>query len=171
MEFTTQINLIIAAVILLLVAAVFIGYQMKSLGAELKMVAYKFYFELTRKADLLPQVIEKLSAYVGRENLAELIQARSATMAISEITSDKKIKEEQLWSIFQTVWQNAQGQEAAQKDLVLTALRKDLAEADLRVGEMRDAYNLMVKKYNRLAGNFLLKPIGLIVKAKKAQSF
>lgn len=171
MEFTPQINLIIAAVILLLIAAVFIGYQMKSLRVELEMVAYKFYFELTRKADLLPQFVEKLSTYVSREQFVPLIQARAATMAVSEFNEDKKAKEENLWSIFQSIWQTAQNQEAVQKDLVLTALRKDMAEADLRVEEMRDAYNLIVKKYNSLAGNFLLFPIRLIVKAKKAQSF
>jgi hypothetical protein len=69
------------------------------------------------------------------------------------------------------LWQNAQNKEEVRKDLVLTALQKDLNEADARIVGVRNAYNLTAKKYNNLAGNFLLKPVVLIIKAGKIESF
>jgi hypothetical protein len=171
MEFTPLINLIIAAAILLIAAGTFLGFQMRNLAAESEKLAYKLYFELTRKADLLPQIVEKLSKYFGRESFDELIAARAATMAQTTFNADKKAKEEQLWSTFQGLWQNAQNKEEVRKDLVLTALQKDLNEADARIVGVRNAYNLTAKKYNNLAGNFLLKPVVLIIKAGKIESF
>jgi hypothetical protein len=44
-------------------------------------------------------------------------------------------------------------------------------EVDARIVGVRNAYNLTAKKYNNLAGNFLLKPVVLIIKAGKIESF
>lgn len=170
MELTPVFNLIIAAIILLLVAFVYIGFQIKNLAAEIETAAYKLYFELTRKDDLLPSLIEKLSQYVARDSFNEVIKERALSMSNSSIGNTKKAQEEKLWQSVGELWETATKSEA-KKDVALIALSKNLKEADERIADNTKAYNSMVKKYNGLAGNLLLKPASLIVKAKKAEMY
>ncbi len=171
MNFTPYYNLIAAAIILLIVALVYIGFQIKSLSAEIQVAAYKLYFELTAKDDLLPQLVEKLSNYVDRGKFAEIIQRRHFALAKTQIGAEKKHIEEQLWESFDFLWKAVSAQTDLQKDVGLMALTKNLKEADQRIEENSKAYNSLVKKYNRLAGNFLLFPVKLLVKAKKVEAY
>lgn len=171
MNSTALLSLIFGIIILLLVGGVYVGFQIKTLAAEIEIAAYKLYFELTRKDDLLPALIEKMSAYVGRESFSELIKQRAESMANSKMGVNKKAQEEKIWATFGALWQTAIAKPEVQKDVSVMALAKNMAEADVRIAENSAAYNSMVKKYNGLAGNFLLKPVSLMVRAKKAELY
>lgn len=171
MEFSALSNLIIGLVILFLAAGVYVGFQIKTLAAEIQIAAYKLCFELTRKDDLLPQFVEKLGQYLGRESFDELIKERAECLANEKIGLGKKVQEEKLWGTFEGLWQSAKAKPEVQKDAALMGLVKSLGEADGRIAEFTGAYNSLVKKYNGLAGNLLLKPVSLVVKAGKAEVY
>ncbi len=170
-DFTTIISLVAALAILLIVLSIFLGLQIKSMKARLDKLSYKLYFELTRKGDILPLFVDKLRALSVEDGLSEIVELRHQSVSITKLNAKKREFETSLWEKFGEVWGSAKSTTAVKNNHHLLALETDLDEADSRINEVKDVYNKYVKKYNSLAGNFLLKPIALIVKSKKAEIF
>lgn len=160
-----------ALITLIAMVGIFLGLQMRSMQTRLDLLAYRLYFEVTRKADLLPGLIEKVAPVLGKERLSPLIAARAASAANNHFNADKSLQEETLWRLFDEIWREVMQNPVLQKDLVLVALKRDLSDADQRIEIIRNSYNQLVQHYNNLVGNPLLMWVSRVVKAKPANTF
>ncbi len=171
MESTPLTNLLIALIILLLAAAVYVAILIKNLRTQIARLSYFLYFEITRKADLIPQFLDKTGQIFPPERFAEIIDLRGQTIKSTQLGTGKKALEDRLWLAFGQLINTIHQQPELKNNLALLALEKDLAEADRRVAEHQQVYNQTVNKYNKIVGNFLLKPVGLLVGAGKLETF
>lgn len=161
------LNIVIALIILVFVLFVYLVFSVKNQLLEIKVAAYKLYFELTRKDDLLPLLIEKLSVYAGRDFFNDLIENRSNTAKITIINSNKKTMEDDLWLLFENKLQSISKQADITKDINIKYLLEETKKADQKINEAMDFYNSLAKRVNKL----LVFPITLLVNNTKIQLY
>ena len=171
MELTPLSNLAIALVVLLAMLAVYITYLIRARQEDAEKGAYFLYFEMTRRADLIPHFIELAKAEHLTVDFTTLIEKRSATMGIENFDQNKKTAEEILWKNFDETLAQIKTAISKNGQIQVAALEKDWREATSRVNNMIAQYNRLVEKYNKLANNVVLKPLSLIVKARKMPIF
>ncbi|MCC6643397.1 LemA family protein [Candidatus Peregrinibacteria bacterium] len=168
MELTPLFNLIVAAVILFLVACVYLVNLLKNWKIEIEKAAYLLYFEVTRRSDLIPRLIEVMN---NDASYGPLIAARAKSMEMNSFGEEKKQAEINLWKMFDEQFKAAKVKADRTAGVQLSALEKDWKEANKKVESMSTQYNKVVGKYNRVAGSIVLKPLSLLVKAHKMPTF
>ncbi len=161
------LNIAIALTILVFVLFIYLVFSTKNQLVDIKIAAYKLYFELTRKDDLLPLLIERLSGYANKEFFNDLIENRANTAKITTINSDKKTMEDDLWLLFEDKLQSVSKQADITKDINIKSLLEETKKADQRINEAIDFYNSLVKRVNKL----LIFPITLLVNNTKIQLY
>lgn len=171
MELTPLSNLLIALVVLLAMLSVYMTYLIRARREDAEKGAYFLYFEMTRRADLIPHFIELAKAEHLTVDFSTLIENRSKTMIIEIFDQSKKTAEETLWKNFDEMLTQMKATISKNGQIQVAALEKDWREATSRVNNMIAQYNRLVEKYNRLANNIVLKPLSLIVKARKMPTF
>jgi hypothetical protein len=164
-------NLLIALIILLLAAGIYVALLIKNLQSQIKRLSYHLYFETTRKADLIPQFLDKTGQVFPAGRLKEIIDSRALSLKTESFGKEKKNQEEQLWRLFAQLLQEIHNRPELKSNLTLLALEKDLIEAEKRVAENQQTYNQTVNKYNKIVGNLFLKPVSILVKASRLETF
>lgn len=171
MELTPLSNLVIALVVLLTMLAVYIIYLIRARRDDAEKGAYFLYFEMIRRADLIPHFIELAKAENLAVDFTELIENRSKTMNIEQFDQNKKSAEETLWKNFDQTLAQIKTAISKNGQIQVAVLEKDWRDATSRVNNMTAQYNRLVGKYNKLANNIILKPLSLLVKAPKMSTF
>jgi hypothetical protein len=171
LENITQLSLLVTVLLLLLVAYIYVFFHLRTLREALETLAYRLYFETTRKADLLPLAIERLRTHNGEYSFEGIIEARRATLAQNRIGSGKRRLEETLWQNYGTIQKESLAWPGVKQDHLLAAVNRRLKEADLDVERARENYNRLAGRYNKLAGNWLFKPAALAAGAGKRELF
>lgn len=171
MQFDNLSSLIIDLLILLLAAGVYLAFYLNNLAKETSKEANKLSFETIRRADLLPLLIESLKKYFSEESFSTLIELRNKAIKADLMKGEKAQAEQLLLLEIQRVLEMTEGIVAAKQDLQLAAFKKDFAEADNKVNQLAINYNNLVKRYNSFNSNLLFKPVSLLIKANKINSF
>ncbi len=171
MELTPLSNLFIALIVLLAMLAVYVTYLIRARRDDAEKGAYFLYFEMIRRADLIPHFIELAKAENLSVDFTELIESRSQTMNLEQFDENKKSAEEKLWKNFDEILAQIKTAISKNGQIQVAALEKDWREATSRVNNMTAQYNRLVGKYNKLANNTILKPLSLMVKAHKIPTF
>lgn len=171
MQIEVILNLLAALIILLILVGSFAVFTLKKMTDTIARANYNLYFEITRKSDLLPMYIELLGKYFDKSSFKELISLRSETMKLRICNGEKRAVENKLWTDFDDVMKSANAKSEVAKDLQLIALNKDLAEVDMITKNSTDIYNKLVKKYNFWVNFLPLKPLTLLFKLKKTESY
>lgn len=171
MELTPLSNLVIAIVVLLAMLAVYLTYLIRARREDAEKGAYFLYFEMTRRADLIPHFIELAQSEHLTVDFSTLIENRAKSMNLEQFDQAKKTAEETLWKNFDEILAQIKTAISKNGQIQAAALEKDWREATSRVNNMIAQYNRLVEKYNKLSNNIILKPLSLIVKAHKMPSF
>jgi hypothetical protein len=171
MEFTPLTNLFFALIILLLAAAIYIALTIKDLQLQLHRLSYELYFEATRQADLIPQFLVQFGGMVPRTDFGKVIDLRSRNLNCTVMGKEKQELEQAMWLEFNRLLDQAKKNPEYKNNLMLLALEKDLEDAAARLKDKKTVFNKTVEKYNKIVGNFLLKPVSMVIKAKIQESF
>lgn len=163
MEASSIINIVVAAIILVIVGGFYLAYYLKSLRTELDTVSYKLWFNVTQRSDLLPLYIETWTKYFSPESFDELVKLRGESMQIRNFNENKKSLEQQIWKLFEGLMKSAEANPEIKKDVVFAALNKDLKTVNSHVSEQAASYNKLVDKYNSIIRNPLFLPVSMMV--------
>ncbi|MCC7432081.1 LemA family protein [Candidatus Peregrinibacteria bacterium] len=171
MQIEAILNLLVALIIMLIVVGSFTIFSLQKMAATIAKANYNLYFEITRRSDLLPIYIELFSKFFDKSSFKGLIDLRGKTMQLRVCDQEKRAMEDKLWAGFDDIMKSANANNQVAKDLQLIALNKDLLEANLTVQNSAEIYNKLVKKYNFWVNFLPLKPLTLLFKLKKAESY
>lgn len=171
MQIEVILNLLAALIILLILVGSFAIFTLRKMAFTIARANYNLYFEITRKSDLLPMYIELFSKFFDKSSFKDLIKLRSQTMQLRNCNGEKRAMEDKLWAGFDDIMKSANANNQVAKDLQLIALNKDLLEANLTVQNSAEIYNKLVKKYNFWVNFLPLKPLTILFKLKKAESY
>lgn len=147
MQFDTYTNIILALIIVLVVGLVYHFFYLKKLGSDLDNLAFKLDFEITKRSDLLPLLLENIGHFLSRESYLEILQARAATMSLKAGQKGKTLLENQLWQKVDSSLNEVKDEEAL-KNIHLASFRTAFEEASEKVNIARQAFNEKLKKFN-----------------------
>jgi len=171
LENITLLSLLATVIILTVLAHVYFYFYLKTLRRQLDSQTYQLYFAATGKADLLPLAIERLKVHDPSYSFAGLIEARAATLSRSTFDEEKRRLEDALWQKYQALEDESESWPGVKQDHLLSAVGRQLKEAELSMERERENYNLLTGRYNKIAGNLLLKPAALAAGARKRPLF
>jgi hypothetical protein len=171
LENITLLSLLATVIILTVLAHVYFYFYLKTLRRQLDSQTYQLYFAATGKADLLPLAIERLKVHDPSYSFAGLIEARAATLSRSTFDEEKRRLEDALWQKYQALEDESESWPGVKQDHLLSAVGKQLKEAELNLERERENYNRLTGRYNKIAGNLLLKPAALAAGARKRTLF
>jgi hypothetical protein len=145
MQFDNFSNLIIGILILAIGGYCYLLFYVRSLASDLAKLAYQLDFEVTRRSDMLPLLLESLGQYLPREKYLEVLKARSASMLTRVGQNGKAEKEALLWEKVDSALSSLE--EGAQKNLQLVAFRSSVQEVNEKISTLKNSYNQKVRTY------------------------